>query len=118
MSIAKRSLQERVTEKDLQIEKKMQELRQLQEQRKKLESRKKEDERRQRAHRLIEIGAAVESVLGRAIEEDELPRLLRYLRLQEERGRYFSKAMATETEKEHDSQVSDRSVIITGADQV
>ena len=102
MSTPKRTLQERVTEKDLQIEKKLQELKQLQEQKKRLESRRKEDERRARAHRLIEIGGAVESVLGRPIQEQEIPKLISYLRSQEDRGRYFSKAMASEEDKEND----------------
>lgn len=97
MSTPKRTLQERVSEKDLQIERKLQELKQLQEQRKKLETRKKEDERKQRAHRLIQVGGAVESVLGHPIEEDDIPKLIKYLRSQEERGRYFSKAMSVET---------------------
>lgn len=107
MSIAKRTLQERVSEKDLQIEKKIQELKQLQEQRKKLESRKREDERKQRAHRLIEIGGAVESVLGHPIEEKDIPKLIRYLRNQEDRGRYFSKAMSDEEKDEVPTQGSD-----------
>ena len=100
MSTSKRTLQERVSEKDLQIEKKLQELKQLQEQRKKLESRKKEDERKRRAHRLIEIGGAVESVLGHTIEEKDIPKLIKYLRSQEDRGKYFSKAMADEEKEE------------------
>lgn len=100
MSIPKRTFQERVSEKDLQIEKKLQELKQLQKQRKNLESRKKEDERKRRAHRLIEIGGAVESVLGHPIEEKNIPKLIKYLRSQEDRGRYFTKAMSDEEKEE------------------
>ena len=42
---------------------------------------------------MIEIGAAVESVLNRPIEHDELPKLIEFLKDQEDRGRWFSKAM-------------------------
>lgn len=107
MSTPKRTLQERVSEKDLQIEKKLLELKQLQEQKKRLESRRKEDERKQRAHRLIEIGGAVESVLGRPIQEEEISKLISYLRDQEDRGRYFSKAMAPEDDNENANQAFD-----------
>ena len=37
--------------------------------------------------------ATVEKVLGRPIEQEELPKLLNFLKQQEERGQYFSKAM-------------------------
>ncbi len=104
MSMAKRTLQERVSEKDAQIEKKLQELKQLQEQRKKLELRKKEDERKQRAHRLIQVGGAVESVLGHSIEEKDIPKLINYLRGQEDRGGYFSKAMGMNGKENAESQ--------------
>lgn len=55
----------------------------------------REQERKKRTHRLIEVGGAVESVLGRPIEHDELPKLLNFLKQQEERGQYFSKAMGS-----------------------
>lgn len=93
MSESKRTLRERIDEKDDQIEKKLQELKQLQAQKKKLESRKRSDDEKARVHRLIEVGATVESVLGRPIEHDELDKLLFFLKDQEERGKYFSKAM-------------------------
>lgn len=41
-------------------------------------------------------GGAVESVLGRPIEEDELPKLITFLQRQERNGKYFSKAMQAE----------------------
>lgn len=46
-----------------------------------------------RTHRLIEIGAAVESVLGRCIELEEIPKLIAFLNKQEANGKFFSKAM-------------------------
>ena len=47
----------------------------------------------ERTKRLIEIGAAVESVLKQPIEKEDLPKLINFLEQQEERGNYFSKAM-------------------------
>ncbi len=46
-----------------------------------------------RTHRLIKIGAAVESVLGRCIEIEEIPKLIAFLNRQEANGKFFSKAM-------------------------
>ena len=51
------------------------------------------EERKIRTHRLIEIGAAVESVLGRCIELEEIPKLIAFLNKQEMNGKFFSKAM-------------------------
>ena len=58
-----------------------------------LKARKSQEERKARTKRLIEIGAAVESVLNRPIEHDELPKLIDFLKTQEQRGHFFSKAM-------------------------
>lgn len=66
---------------------------QLNQQVKQLKARKSQEERKARTKRLIEIGAAVESVLGRPIEHDELPKLIDFLKTQEQRGHFFSKAM-------------------------
>lgn len=52
--------------------------------------------RKARTKRLIEIGAAVESVLGRPIEKDDLPNLIQFLKDQEDRGCWFSKAMESQ----------------------
>lgn len=51
-------------------------------------------ERKARTKRLIEIGGAVESVFGKPLEKEDLPKLIGFLRQQEERGGWFSKAMA------------------------
>lgn len=53
----------------------------------------REKERKARTHRLIEVGGAVESVLGRPIKHEELPKLIEFLQEQENRGQHFSKAM-------------------------
>lgn len=87
MAATKRSIDERIAElqeKQAQLKAKEKQLRAKQS----AENRKKE------AHRKIVIGGAVESVLGRPIEGDEdINRLITFLKKQEERGRYFSRAM-------------------------
>ncbi|RGS35221.1 DUF3847 domain-containing protein [Coprococcus eutactus] len=93
MGKSTRTYEERIQEKDLRIEKLQQELKQYEAQRKQLRKRQKEEERKIRTHRLIEIGAAVESVLGRAIEIEEIPTLIAFLNKQEANGKFFSKAM-------------------------
>ena len=63
-----------------------------------LQAKEREQERKARTHRLIEVGGAVESVLGRPITKEELPMLIAFLKTQEERGQYFSKAMSGNTQ--------------------
>ena len=65
-------------------------------QRKELEKRKKAEESKKRTHRLCQIGGAVESVLGCAIEEEDIPKLVGFLKRQEANGKFFSKAMQKE----------------------
>ncbi len=65
-------------------------------QRKELEKRKKAEESKKRTHRLCQIGGAVESVLGCPIEEEDLPKLIGFLKRQETNGKFFSKAMQKE----------------------
>ena len=67
-----------------------------------LQHKQAEADRKQRTKRLIELGAAVESVLrdslgedGGKITKEDLPALINFLRQQEERGCYFSKAITT-----------------------
>jgi outer membrane PBP1 activator LpoA protein len=66
-------------------------------QRKELEKRKKAEESKKRTHRLCQIGGAVESVLGAPIEEEDIPKLIGFLKKQEANGKFFSKAMQKET---------------------
>jgi hypothetical protein len=66
---------------------------QLLERERRLKAKLADDERKKRTKRLIEIGASVESVLGRKIEKSDLPKLIGFLSQQEERGGYFSAAM-------------------------
>ena len=66
-------------------------------QRKELEKRKKAEESKKRTHRLCQVGGAVESVLGATIEEEDIPKLIGFLKKQEANGKFFSKAMQKET---------------------
>lgn len=84
--MATRPTEERLAD----IDKKME---QLKAQKRALQARQSAEERKKRTKRLIEVGATVEKVLGRPIEQEELPKLLNFLKQQEERGQYFSKAM-------------------------
>ena len=65
-------------------------------QRKELEKRKKAEESKKRTHRLCQVGGAVESVLGAPIEEEDIPKLIGFLKRQEANGKFFSKAMQKE----------------------
>ena len=83
-------------ERILALEKKEQEsieaTKKLIAQRKELEKRKKAEESKKRTNRLCQIGGAVESVLGCPIEEEDLPKLIGFLKRQETNGKFFSKA--------------------------
>ena len=79
----------RTTEEQLEALSKRQE--QMKAQEKALKKRLSEENRKARTRRLIKIGAEVESVYGKAIEEDKLPRLRKFL--QEYRGSFLTKAL-------------------------
>lgn len=49
--------------------------------------------RKARTKRLIEIGAAAESILGRPFQDNDLQKFLNFLKQQETNGNYYSKAM-------------------------
>jgi hypothetical protein len=65
---------------------------------KQLEKRLAEEQRKARTKRLIEIGASVESVYGKPIENEKLTNLINFLYDQEKRGNYFSKALERNVE--------------------
>lgn len=78
---------------DERIAKLQEKQKQLKAQEKALKAKQSAEERKKRTKRLIEIGATVENVLGRPIEQSDLPKLKEFLEQQENRGNYFSKAM-------------------------
>lgn len=97
MAKQRKTLDERIQNCTTKEEEMLEKLKQYQAQRKQLERRKKEEERKIRTHRLIQIGGAVESVLGRAVTEEDIPKLIAFLKKQETNGRFFSKAMQSST---------------------
>ncbi len=62
-----------------------------------LKRKKTKEETKKRTHRLCQVGGAVESVLGAPIEEEDIPKLIGFLKKQEANGKFFSKAMQKET---------------------
>lgn len=84
--MATRSYDERIKELTTKVE-------QLKAQERDLKKRQAADERKKRTRRLIELGGIVESVLGRPTTDQDKVRLLYFLRLQEQRGGFFSQAM-------------------------
>ena len=55
---------------------------------KQLKQKEAEENRKARNKRLIMIGAEVEKILGKPIEANDLPKLIRFLESQEARGHY------------------------------
>ena len=77
-------------EKLAELEKKQEQLKDLKRQ---LKAKHTKDERKKRTHHLIEIGGAVYSVLEREFVEGDVERLISFLKGQDNRGGYFSRAM-------------------------
>ena len=90
---SKRTYEERIREKDDRMQKAREKAKQYEAQKKQLEKMQKAADRKARTKRLIEIGGAVESVLGRAFREDDHLRLMNFLKQQEANGGFFTKAM-------------------------
>ena len=67
MAKSTRSLEERIQEKNLRAQKLMEQAKKAEAQAKQLAKRQQAEERKKRTHRLIEVGAAVESVLDMII---------------------------------------------------
>lgn len=98
--MARRTLEEQL-EALTEEEKKVQDeltakKKQIQEKKKKIIARQKNEERKQRTKHLIQMGGAIYSVLGGNYQEGDEERLIAFLKGQEQRGRYFSKAMERE----------------------
>ena len=94
MSKSKKSLDERIKETDGLWLKAVEKAKQYEERKKQLERKKKEEDRKARTHRLIQIGAAAESVLDREFEEEDIILFINFLKQQERNGGYFTKAMS------------------------
>jgi hypothetical protein len=94
MSKSKRSLEEQIKAANERYNKMFEKAKQYEERKKQLERKKKEEDRKARTHRLIQIGGAAESVLGREFEEEDIILFTNFLKQQERNGGYFTKAMS------------------------
>lgn len=90
MATEKKSYDERIAE----LQEKQKQLKAIE---KKLKSQKAQEERKKRTKHLIEMGGAIYSVLGDNYKEGDVERLIAFLKKQEERGRFFTKAMRETT---------------------
>lgn len=96
MGRSTKSYEERLLEMEKREQESLEKAKRYAAQKRELQRRQKAEENKKRTHRLCVIGGAVESVLGCPIEEDDIPKLIRFLKRQEANGRYFSKAMQKE----------------------
>lgn len=96
MSRSTKSYDERLLEMERREQESLEKAKRYAAQKRELQKRQKAEENKKRTHRLCVIGGAAESVLGCPIEEDDIPKLIGFLKRQEANGRYFSKAMQKE----------------------
>ena len=96
MARSTKSYEERLLQLEKREQESLEKAKQYAAQKRELEKRKKAEESKKRTHRLCQIGGAVESVLGSAIEEEDIPKLIGFLKRQEANGKFFSKAMQKE----------------------
>lgn len=66
---------------------------QLKKQKQKLKAQINEQKRKQDTHLKIQIGGIVQKYLGRPLVDGDIDRLAAFIKGQEDRGQYFSKAM-------------------------
>ena len=97
MARSTKSYEERLLQLEKREQESLEKAKQYAAQKRELEKRKKAEESKKRTHRLCQIGGAVESVLGCAIEEEDIPKLVGFLKRQEANGKFFSKAMQKES---------------------
>ena len=96
MAKSTKSYEERMLEMEKREQESLEKAKQYAAQKRELKKRQKDVETKKRTHRLCQIGGAVESVLGCPIEEEDLPKLIGFLKRQEINGKFFSKAMQKE----------------------
>lgn len=99
MSSQRKTYEERMAELEKKEQESLKKAKQYSAQKKALDRQLKEVERKKRTNRLCQIGGAVESVLGCAIEVEDISKLIEFLNKQENNGRFFSKAMNKNDER-------------------
>lgn len=96
MSRSSKSYEERLIEMEKREQESLERAKRYAAQKRELQKRQKAEESRKRTHRLCVIGGAVESVLGCPIIEEDIPKLIEFLKKQEANGSFFTKAMQKE----------------------
>ena len=82
MAKSTKSYEERMLEMEKKEQESLEKAKRYAAQKKELLKRKKTEESKKRTHRLCQIGGAVESVLGAPIEEEDIPKLIVFLKRQ------------------------------------
>ena len=98
MARSTKSYEERLLQLEKREQESLEKAKQYAAQKRELKKRQKDVETKKRTHRLCQIGGAVESVIGSAIEEEDIPKLVGFLKRQEANGgkkheRYFNEAV-------------------------
>ena len=88
MARSTKSYEERMLQLEKREQESLEKAKQYAAQKRELEKRKKAEESKKRTHRLCQVGGAVESVLGCAIEEEDIPKLVGFLKRQEANGNF------------------------------
>ena len=88
MAKSTKSYEERMLEMEKKEQESLEKAKRYAAQKKELLKRKKAEESKKRTHRLCQIGGAVESVLGAPIEEEDIPKLIGFLKRQEAMGSF------------------------------
>lgn len=97
--MSKRSIEERVAEKEKQLEAALQKVQQYKNQLRDLNNRKSNEERKKRTHQLIVCGAEIASLYGHTLSTDEIHAVINFLRQKKEEG-VFSVAENEQTQLE------------------
>ena len=80
MAKSTKSYEERMLEMEKKEQESLEKAKRYAAQKKELLKRKKAEESKKRTHRLCQVGGAVESVLGSPIEEEDIPKLIGFLK--------------------------------------
>ena len=86
MARSTKSYEERLLQLEKREQESLEKAKQYAAQKRELKKRQKDVETKKRTHRLCQIGGAVESVIGSAIEEEDIPKLVGFLKRQEARN--------------------------------
>ncbi len=95
MARSTKSYEERLLQLEKREQESLEKAKQYAAQKRELKKRQKDVETKKQTHRLCQIGGAVKSVIGSAIEEEDI-KLVGFLKRQEANGKFFSKAMQKE----------------------